>query len=389
MTAILAHIPEVPVKETWEWLTDLLVSEDGTEQRIALRGVPRVTQASTYLFVTQDPLQNFTQTLLTALNKLWLPEWHFSTRTTAQTNSGAARLYFDPALTDIRVGEWVIVGNAIYTVTTSYSDGVSVTPNLSATAPAGSLVAPVAEAILDDNSGFSRKAVNQVGESSLVGTYNRPRTALIRPGTSSTVTLWNSVPVLTPRPLANDDLQESIRTNQMVIDNSVSAIELIDRWDYPRAGGRRQFMVNRTPLTGVCNADTLQSLDYWRHFFTYVKGSQRKFWMPTYRPDLTWVSGTGTNLTVSGVQYAQDIFPAMPSHKFLQVTTTTGAIYRCTVSAASVSGANSSLTITPTRPAGTIAEISFLIPVRLASDSVEFEHYGLYSMLNLSVRTAE
>lgn len=389
MSEILTHIPDVPVKETWEWATDVLVSNDGTEQRIAARGsVPRVTQKARYVFTDRNTLAAFSNSLLTALNEMWMPEWQFVTRLTQQTAGGATRLYFDHSLTDIRDEEYLIVGSSIYQVTIIHSDGATVTPALVAIAPVGSRVAPAGLAIIEDGSPLSRLSVNTVGESSLNGTYNRPRTALTRPGNASTLTLWSGVPVLNVRPLGDKNVEENVITEQIVIDNNVGAITLIDRWDYPRANISCQFMVNRTPIVS-CASETVKDMDYWRHFFSYVRGAQRKFWLPTYRNDLTWYSGTGTSLTVEEGSYATNIFPIMPTHKYLKITNTSGGIHYCTVTAAVLSSGRSALTITPSRPAGTVSEISYLLPVRLNTDRVEWEHYGLHSLLNFSVRTAE
>ena len=396
MSGVLAHLPETPVKEQWEWLTDILIATDGTEQRISLRGdTPRVTQKARYLFVKRADMVRFSNLLATCSNILWVPEWQYSTRTTAETLSGASRLYYDPALTDIRAGEWVMVDDLVYSVSETFSDGATVTTALPATLPKFSLVAPVAEAILEDGSSFSRLAVNEVGESSLSVTYNRRRLQLPRPGTSSPLLLWAGVPVLKVRPLADNNIEETITANQVIVDNKISAISLIDKWQYSRIGGARQFKTERIPVEANCGLDHLKNLDYWRWFLSYCRGAARKFWMPTFRPDFTLAESplaNASSLLFKEIEYAETVFSQFPTHRTLYLKTGAGDHF-CTVSSVAIESGNCRATITPSLPAGVgwnvIEEVSYLLPMRLANDVVELDHYGLYSILNLNVRTAE
>lgn len=396
MPPILAHIPEVPVKEMWEWLTDVLTSNDGSEQRIALRGsVPRVTQEARYLFTEASLCRKFRNDLLTALNEMWVPEWQWATKITAQTLSGGNRIYYTPSHTDIRAGEHVIIAGNIYLVSSLQSDGCIFTTNLISDALVNTIIAPVGLANIEDNSSLSRYAVNEVLESSLTSLYSRARTSMTRPGTSSTVATWNSLPVLDARPLADSNVQDSFMTGQIVIDNKIGKTQTVNNWDYSREGGARTFIVQRTPITEPCSTDARKEIDWWRHFLSLCRGGAKKFYMPTFRPDLDpdgAVSDAASNILVHGVEYAQNIYPSFITHRQLEITSTSGT-HRCSVTNAVVSGASSRVYISPSLPSGAgwsdIQEISYLPPMRIVGDSVEWEHFGLHSFVKLNVRTAE
>jgi len=47
---LIAHEPQLPVTETWAWLTSLIQAADGTEQRIAVRHLPKQTIIYEYQF---------------------------------------------------------------------------------------------------------------------------------------------------------------------------------------------------------------------------------------------------------------------------------------------------------------------------------------------------
>jgi len=66
---------------------------------------------------------------------------------------------------------------------------------------------------------------------------------------------------------------------------------------------------------------------------------------------------------------------------------------RVSVTSATESSGNSILSISPSLPSGagytSISRISYLLPMRLSSDSVEWKHFGLESILSISTKTAE
>ncbi|WBF76933.1 hypothetical protein PSV3_00231 [Septimatrevirus PSV33] len=215
----------------------------------------------------------------------------------------------------------------------------------------------------------------------------RQRSQLTRPGATVVLEQFGGVPVLTKRPLANDLVRDEVSTGQISIDNQTGLADIISRWDYSRIGGPRSFKVNR-----ISNP---QELDYWKASLAYARGQARKFWMPTYRTDLALAvqpSDGASVYTVEGSEYAEKIWQII-THRYLEIETASG-IHRTEITGASKGEEDVSIIVfNPPLPTGggwmEVKRISYLLPVRLGDDKVEWKHYGLESILNLSIRTAE
>ena len=384
-------VPEVPVTETWEWLSDLMVATDGSEQRIALRGeVPRIELSFKAVFDSKEQIRRFYGDFLAAVGRLWLPEYQYTTRTTAKTTAGTNVLYYDNTKTDIRAGEYVLIQTpsnaALVEVASLTVSGALLTSNMLFDIPTDSLIMPGSPALIDNQTALARYAVDDVAEVSFNARLTRQRTVLTRTGSAVSLPQFLGVPVVEKRPLADELVKDEVSTGQVSLDNQTGVQDIISRWDYSRIGGPRTFKVNRMYAP--------EEMDYWKTVLAYARGQARKFWMPTYRQDLKVIvmpADAATNYTVEGTQYAEKVY-SLPTHRYIEIETSSGT-HRTTIIGASVSGGNSVILFDPAVPTGAgwrnVSRISYLLPVRLNDDKVEWKHYGLESLLNLSIRTAE
>jgi len=388
---LFGTVPEVPVVERWDWLTDVITATDGTEQRISVRGnVPRTELKIKTIFDTSSLIRGFYSDLVSSYGRLWVPEYQYATTITAQSLIGTFQLYFDNTRTDIRDGEYVIIKNGTVTMIVEIgvinASGATVTAPLSATVPVGYLIMPGSAALIEDQSSLDRYHVNEVAEVSLNCRMMRSRTELVRQGSSVTLPTFLTYPVLDKMPLADDMPKDTVSTGQVTIDNSTGIIDVISRWDYSRVGGLRSFKVNRILVPA--------EMDFWKTFFAYARGAARKFFMPTYRTDLILSvapASAASAISVMGTDYVRKVWPIL-THRYLELETASG-ILRVSVTDATESSGNSLLSISPSLPAGagytSISRISYLLPMRLGSDSVEWKHFGLESILSFSTKTAE
>lgn len=384
-------VPEVPVTETWEWLSDLMVATDGSEQRVALRGeVPRIELSFKAVFDSKEQIRRFYGDFLAAVGRLWLPEYQYTTRTTAKTTAGTNVLYYDNTKTDIRAGEYVLIQTpsnaALVEVASLTVSGALLTSNMLFDIPTDSLIMPGSPALIDNQTALARYAVDDVAEVSFNARLTRQRTVLTRTGSAVSLPQFLGVPVVEKRPLADELVKDEVSTGQVSLDNQTGVQDIISRWDYSRIGGPRTFKVNRMYAP--------QEMDYWKTVLAYARGQARKFWMPTYRQDLKVIvtpADAATNYTVEGTQYAEKVY-SLPTHRYIEIETSSGT-HRTSIIGASISGGNSVILFDPAVPTGAgwkvINRISYLLPVRINDDKIEWKHYGLESLLNLSIRTAE
>ncbi len=383
--------PEVPVSETWEWLTDNIVATDGTEQRIALRGeVPRTETRIKVIFDNLDELNIFYSTIISANGRLWLPEYQYATRATAESLANELTIYFDETQTDIRDGEYILIqtplNSALVEIDVVSSGSATVSSPLTFDIPVGSIIVPGSPALLLDKQSLNRYSVNDVAEIQLTSRFIRQRTQMQRPGSVASLTTFLTYPVLDKRPLADDLVSDRVSTGQKDIDNKTGLLDIITRWDYSRVGGPRNFKVDRIKAP--------EDMDYWKAFFAYCRGESRRFWVPTYREDLVITvppSDATTTYTVKGKEYAEKVF-GIPTHQYLEIETAAG-IHRTQVLGASVLGEDTIILLATALPTGSewqdVKRISYLLPCRLDGDKVDWSHYGLESLLNFSIRTAE
>ena len=245
---------------------------------------------------------------------------------------------------------------------------------------------PGSPALIDNQTSIDRYAVNQAAETTLVCKMIRQRSTLTRTGSAVTLPTFLGSPVVDKRPLADELVKDEVSTGQISIDNQTGLPDIISRWDYSRIGGPRTFKVNRIKAP--------DEMDYWKTVFAYCRGQARKFWIPTYRDDMKLAvapSDATTTYTIEGTQYAEKIWPII-THRYIEIETASG-IHRTQITGASVTGSNTIILLTTPLPTGagwrSVSRISYLLPVRLNDDKVEWKHYGLESLLNLSIRTAE
>jgi len=383
--------PEVPVAESWEWLTDNIVATDGTEQRIAVRGeVPRIEFRIKVIFDNLDDLNVFYSTVIAANGRLWLPEYQYAIRASAESLTNELTLYFDETKTDIRDGEYILIqtplNSVLVQIDTVGSGSATVTSPLTFDVPAGSIIVPGSPALLLDKQSLNRYTVDDVAEVQLTSRFIRQRTQMERPGSIASLTTFATYPVLDKRPLADDLVSDRVSTGQQDLDNKSGLLDIITRWDYSRVGGPRKFKVDRIKSP--------EDMDYWKAFFAYARGKARRFWVPTFRPDLVLTvapSDATTTYTVKGKEYAEKVFP-IPTHTYIEVETASG-IHRTQVTGASVSGDDTIILLADAVPTGAgwqdVKRISYLLPCRLDADKVDWLHFGLESHLTIAIRTAE
>lgn len=400
--SILTLAPEALVQE-YEWTTDLVVSRNGNEQRIALRQIPRQTFKVNYLADSDEEIQYWKVTLSRDLNAQWsFPLWHEAVQITAPVTALDVTVFADFTLMDDELGDPVML--ILHPDGETHEKFIPVLPRLADEAPLaagsfandyplGSVVIPIEGCFIDNNSSYAAmtnkaatlslnfvavnyRAVDGKGAAAIP---THTPDAVLRPGAPT-------LPLLERRPTS---------TNAPSVFN-----ENIERIDF---GGKIELRTVEDDAKIVngrqYHSDGLAERQFWKSFINTIRGQQKSFYTSTYRPDMTIVVQPaigGTTFIVKDDALVAVFWENKDSHSELSIQTADGTTQLVTIDPAltvdNLDGTHTvafqpALTATPL--GSTVEVVSFLELVRLGTDTVSVEYGQVSRQVNLSVRTIE
>jgi len=102
--------PQLPVRESLEWLTEIIKAFEGTEQRIAKRRIPRQTFAFTYELLTDEENARVDAMLHSRLKQTWaVPVWTEYVDHAADLTAGATIISLTTAYADFRNASYGLI----------------------------------------------------------------------------------------------------------------------------------------------------------------------------------------------------------------------------------------------------------------------------------------
>ena len=379
--------PESPLRERLRFLTNILESEDGGEQRIALRGFPRQEFVMDLVREEGAELTRFDNTVFDWQARVFgFPLWYEQTLTTADSTSGATTVSVSStAYADYRVGGLA----AVYISETEFDvlevtafDATSVTFDSPTTMdyPAGTVVMPVRTC---------RMTPQVTGARARVGSGSR---RVVMRCTDNDVgdAFADATPfatyegsVLLDDPNAVDgNLRESIDRRFLEQDASTGTFDVETPWSQPKRGSAKGF-----------RPKSRRALWETRRLLHFLRGRQVSFWMPTFYKDLVPVEivlGGSTNLVIEAAGFAQFVQTTRPNRSVIRLETVSGSeqirVIRAT---GSLTQGRESVTVTSAWDAGNIdpsdiARITFFERVRLASDDIDIVHINNAGQADIS-----
>lgn len=393
---VLYAMPNTPIREKWSWLTDVRVAQDGSEQRIGLREVPRRSLSTDLRFESESELRQQYKTLFSARGRLFIPYFQYATITTAQSDIGTSTVYFDSSYLDIRDGDYVLfVKNGVQVLAQIDTVGAlssTLLDPLTTQIDKKSQVIAVFPSILPNNLSLQRPAVNRVGSLSLTSNASAPRVTHQRPGNTATLESLDGYYILERRPLADGDVSHTFDTGQEILDAQTGLFTVETSWNFTPVETPFAFQVRRIGSDACSGTTGPEEMDYWRLFTDEMKGSLNNFLLSTYRPDLIVEGSVGdgaTSLVISGADYA-DVFWPVKAYRYFEFVTNAG-IHRAEVTASSKNlDGNSVVSFTPGLPTGTgwnvVQYVSYLLKQRIVGDEVELEHRSLDTIISFKGR---
>lgn len=355
--------PSVPMRETLEWVSDVQISEDGSENRTKVRVVPKQA-LSMDCFIPVRWHRLAANLIYGARNDQWLvPLWQF-VQPIGDVAAGALDLAVpDTASVDFRAAGLALIyeGPSAYQIVGVES--VASPTALRLTAPTQAFQAAQIVPLLP---GFLTNAPQRDfnGRKSRVRLDYQIEDNMEIDAAAPAQYLGDDI-YFEPGLLDGANLTEQIESDFRVLDNDLGAVDYYSPWTY-----RRPVRIHRALAQGLPDAWALRA---WLH---RRAGRWRPFWQPSFEADLAVIStgAIGTTLDV-----ASDDYRRFASQRInIAVEHSGGWLARQISGAAQISAGTVRLTLSA--PLGINAEaisrVSFLGLKRLAADRAEIEWFG-------------
>lgn len=384
----LPLVPEIPVVETWSWLTSVNIKDNGKEQRSLLREIPRKRLKFDFVILGDLSRREVFDILWKYQGREFLyPHYHLSTYVEPAAQ-GSTSLVFNPAYTDVRDGETLAIYDA-HTETTRYVSVDVVTPTgadlaepLEFDIGPASLVCSASMFHLPSSYSLAMDMVSGSSQITLESTEPRP---LQRVDGSGLLTYYDGYMVLDKRPMSG--VEEGYDKNVNWVDNETSKPSPVTRWRAAFSSGKRSYRFNRR-----------QDMDYWRAFADQAKGRQKSFIMATFFDDLPLaeVPALGaTELVTTNIQ--ADEYLHTKVYRYIRIERTDGSvIFRRILDKKLVYDTNGDpvkLRLILNNSIGSavgnnqIKTVSFAPLTRLDSDDVTLSHGDIDTIISFSTRT--
>lgn len=261
----IRFMPEQPVVETWEWLSNVIRAHDGSEQRRSLRGQARRSIQEEFLLDDDVERQREYDRYYRQMDsEVVIPFYQYDTRITQTSAVSATQLFFDRDKTDVRDGELVIILREsdntsfplrLITVNASGATVLALTREVKV----GDRIAPAFPSHLQNRTGPAMTSVS--GRLNLRATVSEFRTSFTRPNSSATIDTFDSLNVLERRPIVRGDVPETFDGGLTIIDNETGIVDRSSSWFHPFIEGVRQWVIQRrTDPTRWTTGETFSTL---------------------------------------------------------------------------------------------------------------------------------
>ena len=367
--------PEVPYTEKLQFLTDIISSATGNEQRVALRKNPRqLFEWNVRLDNGDWERQRMGVLMYDWQQRTWgIPMWHEATQLTVAASAGDTTINVgstDDA--DYRVGGLAMVftdGKTfdVQTIASVTSTTITFENPLLGSYPVRTEVAPLRAGFMKSqvNARRYRSADMELSVRFTVTDNDSNLGDLTGLNTYRSKVLLDDCNVMT-----SNTISDSFKKDIIVLDNLTGTISQESPFEY----GKRSSSLT---LWANSRADVWN----WRQFLHAMKGRQVSFFVPTYNKDLTVVQDrviADTDLVIENIGYVQ-FNDRKPNKKHIQIVLKDGTkLEREIISSAETSTTLETLTLNTTFGidflASDVERVSFLEEVRYNSDEIVINH---------------
>ncbi len=278
------------VKETLEFATEILLSCDGTEQRIAKRqGIPRQIITIPYLLDTEAVIARFDSILHTWAKKTWgVPLWFEAENVATTLASGSSSIAFDTRYADYRADSFALLWQEnqyeVVEIDSVADSALALADTTTLTFTAPYWIMPCRQGYLRGLTQRARYSSFGIEEMTfdVVDIAALTRTA----GETAALTTYDGYEVLTTAPYADQTLGQSHDPDVLCWDAGTGIFTVRSDSDFNRTLQEHRW------------AHTTKA-DCWalRKFFHAMKGRQGAFLVPTWQEEITLARATASEDT--------------------------------------------------------------------------------------------
>ncbi|WLQ13327.1 hypothetical protein O5O45_26750 [Hahella aquimaris] len=360
-----------PVIERLEWLTDVMRSQTGVEQRVRLRAQPRRSLEYRILTGTDRSRVLMENLLISWQARVYgLPWWTDAVASAMAIPAGTRTLPVDATHRDFAVGGLLGV---MYDLRAEFAEIESVEPHqltlkrpLERTWPVGSRIAPVCPARVRNDQSLTYVTDVIVAAKTQFRLEEEGSLTALPEGDD-----YQGYPVLLTPPDWREDLDGGVGRDWRELDY-LTGRRVID----DLSGMDRRRRVHRWLLVGRA------AIADFRRWLAARAGRLKPFWLPSFQSDLVVVAPVGaqdTSLTVENRGYATGPAAAVGRRDLLIHAVSGARFYRRILGASEMDAASEQISMES--PLGSamattdFLRISFLTLVRLDADAVEITHH--------------
>lgn len=265
------------ITERLDWLSNVLASLSGSEQRQAVRLSPRRSFEMTINPLGRD--RSYADLFLHRLvaEEMLIPLWHDRAKLTAPIVSGESFAAFDNTYREHEVDQCALLYKDAFTweviyISASADSGLTSADPITGDWPAGTVVHPMRAARLSEDSNFSA-LTGRVGEAQLLFTMSRENDFAEDYAFDFS---YGGVPVILQPPNRSESLDQAFQRILSELDNQTGRRRILDS-----AGRSFTTQIHNWMCNGRAQQHDIRKLLY------YLRGRARAVWMPTFNEDVT------------------------------------------------------------------------------------------------------
>lgn len=364
--------PEVPVTETLEWATDVMISANDTEQRASILLAARQRIRMTVVYDEAIQWQKAHNVVFDWMPRVWgIPIWWEQRPLNDAAVPGQTFLSVDTSWADFREGGLVMIMNTTdgtfeaFEIDTFTSTQINLTSLVQNDYAATAMVMPVRSGFLSSTPNGSRKLNNAESLSVEFLTLDN-----IDMSDQSGASMLNGLVLLDDPNACGTSLAETWSRDITVIDGKSGRVFQSTLIDRSRMHTKKGWDLNNL-------ADTWRI----RKLLHSFRGNLNPFYLPTFREDFTLaedITGGSTSFRVKNNGYTQFVQSRAPMN-YVRLLFNDGTYLIRQITGSSEDGDEEVVTILSTFSgitilASTVKRMEIVVLMRIQDDKAIFQH---------------